>query len=68
MNLTPREQAAILAGLRLLQQEMDRYGYLGGPRTGREYVDNVLTNNGEWEGLFPSEISNLCIRLKLGKD
>jgi hypothetical protein len=58
-----RETAAILAGLRLLQLEIDSPydgGWFG------DALKDVYTNGGEFEGLRSDEIDVLCERVNFG--
>lgn len=56
INITLDELAAILAGLRMLQEMLDDGPY-------KPEIDGVLTNEGTMPGLTPDEIDELCERL-----
>ena len=81
MNLDAREIAAILAGLRLLQQKltptMDAEPETPGGTTygahfeivgtaEEEAVNDILTNGGQVTPLRPDEIDDLCERINGG--
>jgi hypothetical protein len=56
-----REHAAILTGLRVLQNEMDKYGE--GVETMHDGVWEIMTGGWQIEPLSVEEISALCERL-----
>jgi hypothetical protein len=62
-RLNSRQIAAILAGLRLLQCEIDNPddgGWFG------QDLQNIYTNCDEFDGLSSSEIDSLCEGLNFG--
>ena len=62
--MTRREHAAILTGLRVLQNEMDRRG----KEIETDPVWDVMTDAGELKPLTVEEISTLCERLNTSDD
>jgi hypothetical protein len=63
LPLDERETAAALAGLRLLQREIESPDY--GSWFGSD-IQTIYTNDGQLEGLDPDEIDELCERLNFG--
>lgn len=55
IEISEREQAAILAGLRLLQDSDTSL-----------VIDDIATNCGEFESLRSIEIDDLCERINFG--
>lgn len=59
-----RKEAAILAGLRLLQAQTDGSINIEGERA--IAIDDIATNGGEFDALSADEIEDLCEDVNLG--